>query len=784
MNFIIDKKKIKLFLNNNPIIAKLCFDKYSNLLYDETTCPYIFINYYSHKSYNDEDVIIPFYFTDFYQREYYYDDTSLKFTLRYELDGNVQYTENLTSGDHEVNFGKLSEGEHWYSLQVIDEQGRESRRMFNEILVVDRETYDITPEQTYNITEEDLVNYYINKNNSEIEENMLNNRTGLTRLFSDLKTQGYRKCILPQGTYRVNRCLRNGTLENKDCPIIIPTNFTVDMNNSVFKMHPFDDREYGDISNVENLIVNMRDCYDSHLINGTIEGNYFERLNDLTWADGSNAIRNNNGESDNGFMAVGCKFCSLNNITISKVAGYNVCAGINNNKPSFGWGERKGWVDNIFIENGIENYKEGYATSNLANLTDELISNNYITVSEWLGLGGIKGGSWDVYLHFYDSNDNFIESIKSYQYVRCRIPEGASKFRATIKSTAENLGTVTFYNMNNTKYFICNNCHWVDNRTCAAPSQVNLFAFLNCDFTRSGTDITPCEIDLEDGWEQQQDIFIKGCKILENVGTGDVIDNGGINHVFEDNIDMRFTIRNKVNGVTIRNNKNVGITNSIGYATENTVRIYNNDNINSLDLKILEKDFLNHEKLKVKIRNNKIDLGYADFEKDYYVLDNCDIDFTGYTQNYHIINSNLKIPVTNAYILSNVLVENSRFFLTDGMSEIKFSFCESDAIREYKNCTYYGPTLFISHNYFNSGKWNICVFEDTLNIKIFSPGESNNMGDIQFNNCIFKNTVTIELSTKCPNCYIQFNNCTFKTPVAFIGLGESNTEFNNCILPN
>ena len=56
------------------------------------------------------------------------------------------------------------------------------------------------------------------------------------------------------------------------------------------------------------------------------------------------------------------------------------------------------------------------------------------------------------------------------------------------------------------------------------------------------------------------------------------------------------------------------------------------------------------------------------------------------------------------------------------------------------------------------------------------------MGDIQFNNCIFKNTVTIELSTKCPNCYIQFNNCTFKTPVAFIGLGESNTEFNNCIL--
>ena len=152
MKIYINNRRKNLFLQNHPYIANLYFNKYSNLLYDETTIPFISIYHYNPKPYNDEDVIIPFYFTDFYQREYYYNDTSLKFTLRYELDGDVKYEYNLTSGDHEVNFGKLSEGVHWYSLQVIDEQGRESRRVFNDLWVVDRLSYPITEEQIYTIS--------------------------------------------------------------------------------------------------------------------------------------------------------------------------------------------------------------------------------------------------------------------------------------------------------------------------------------------------------------------------------------------------------------------------------------------------------------------------------------------------------------------------------------------------------------------------------------------------------------------------------------------------------
>ena len=60
---------------------------------------------------------------------------------------------------------------------------------------------------------------------------------------------------------------------------------------------------------------------------------------------------------------------------------------------------------------------------------------------------------------------------------------------------------------------------------------------------------------------------------------------------------------------------------------------------------------------------------------------------------------------------------------------------------------------------------------------------SNNMGDIQFNNCTFKDIITINIKG-CPECYVQFNNCTFEASPIFLGYGESNTEFNNCILPN
>lgn len=781
----INKNKIKMILQKNITMAKLYFNKYSNLLYDETTIPFISIYHYNPKPYNDEDVIIPFYFTDFYQREYYYNDTSLKFTLRYELDGDVKYKYNLTSGDHEVNFGKLSEGVHWYSLQVIDEQGRESRRVFNDLWVVDRLSYPITEEQIYTITDDDLSNYSINKNNSEIEENMINNRVGLSQLFSDLQSQGYRKCILPEGTYRVNRCLRKGTIENKDCPIIIPANFTVDMNNSTFKLHPYDDREYGDRSNVENLIVRLgsdaNDNIDSHLLNGIVEGDYFERK-EMTWNDGSNAISGNNGEASNAILFYGNKYSSIENVTIKQITGYNVYSIFNGNG---GNGIFNQWFDDLMIENtGDEIIKEGYVTSNMGTMDQNMLDNKYIIASIWLATGGLRGKYWDMVFHFYDMQQKFIESIKSYQFTRCRIPDNAKYFRVTFRGTSSEMKNLSIHNINAVRYCEVKNCHFIDNRTCAAINQVQHFSFINCDFTRSGQSITPSEIDFEDGWEACQDVFILNCKELEPAGSGDIITQTGLNHVYENNENLRFSIGYRVHGLCLRHNKGDSYGQSIGIMTKNTLRVYNNE-FTAISGNVLSDYDAEKDGVKAKIKNNILNLQHTDRFNNFFIIDDCDIKL-GRNSNIHIINSRITPYDSASYIGENVLIENSTFNIDDEYTEYKFSFNKSNVVREYINCQYLCPCNLATHNYLDSGIWNSCIFHNTILINPRKVGNvimSNNMGDIQFNNCIFKDIVTINIH-ECPECYVQFNNCTFEASPIFLGYGEDNTEFNNCILPN
>ena len=135
-------------------------------------------------------------------------------------------------------------------------------------------------------------------------------------MFLDKSNEGYRKIIIPKGTYRVNRCIKNGTISNKNCPILIPSGLTVDMNGSTFKMNGYDDRTYGERGKIENVIVKFDNCIDSHLINGTVAGNYDERQN-LIWSeDGSNAVVGSNGEHDNSIIINGGEYCTIDNITI------------------------------------------------------------------------------------------------------------------------------------------------------------------------------------------------------------------------------------------------------------------------------------------------------------------------------------------------------------------------------------------------------------------------------------------------------------------------------------
>lgn len=727
---------------------------------NEEEIPYIQINYYSPKIEDTEDVIIPFYATDFYQKEYLQDDYSEEFKLRYELDGKVYY-KNIKAGDNEANFGKIEKGIHWYSLQLEDKYGRLSRRIFNEIWVINKEEYEIKEEETYIVTDNDLTQYSINKENSEVEEDMVNNRMGLTNLFHDLQEQGYRKCVLPNGIYRVNRALRGGTGETT--PIDIPTKFTVDMNGSTFKLHPYNDRDYGNIGQVENLMVRMRDTFDSHVINGTFEGDYAERKAN-GWVTGYN------GEGSNCFTASGGSFNSLDNVTITQITGYNSCVGQNG---TYGWGKLGAWEDNIAVINGVDTFKEGYTTSQFGTMDDTMLANHYIVASVWLGYGGLKSPRWNIDFHFYDENKNFIETIRTYQFTRCRIPENAKYFRVTFFNNASNMSGLVIHHMKSEKNFIFNNCHWLDNRTCSASSQFQHLTFLNCDFTRSGQSITPCEIDLEDGWEQMQDFFLESCEIKENVGTADFIDCAGINHQVEKCKNFHYTARNNIRGITMRNNEGCGLGLTVGYKTGNTVRCYNNTMpyFNYSDT----GEYFEKEKTTYIIKNNILDR--VSGSNNVGIVKDCicnSISNVGVT----VIDSTLYKPNPNDYITGDVYTKNCIFKGVEGQNELKFSFNKMNSKRVYEDCIFEPPTWFASHNYFNSGIWNNCTFKDTLAI---SPNNTNEtgetlcMGAIQFNYCIFEKDLTIDSW----HSEIQFNGCQFLGNIIYKNNAESLVEFND-----
>ena len=303
--------------------------KPEQLVYDLTTNPQIYHYYYEPKQLvSTEETIIPIYFSDWYQREYFYDDTSLNFKLRLDVDGNIQYIDNLKSGDYNLSLGVLDVGEHQFNIEVEDKQHNlKSQRLFNTIWIVDK--MDIEDNEIYYVSSSDYSNYNItlDLDDTASHEAMTNNRYGMTNMLNDLHNRGYKKIVLMENSYiRVNADFHDTDI-NTHNPITIPTNTTLDLNGSTIKMHVYNDKEYGDAGQMTNHIIIMKNCIDSHLVNGTIEGNFTERAT-YQYNAGTveepiyeNALKGINGEHDGGVVIYGGKYNTVENITLTNVTG-------------------------------------------------------------------------------------------------------------------------------------------------------------------------------------------------------------------------------------------------------------------------------------------------------------------------------------------------------------------------------------------------------------------------------------------------------------------------------
>ena len=217
--------------------------------------------------------------------------------------------ENIKAGDNEINLGILSEGEHWFSLQGIDNSNNSyGMRIYKEIWCVNRKTYPIQESETYYLSETDLTNYSINNSNAEDDDSCENTKLGLNQLMINCKNEGFRKLVLLPGTYRVNCTSR------QDC-IIIPSNFTLDLNGATIKRKPDIVTTVGGRS---TFLLN--NCIDSHIINGYVEDDRQERIDaNMDWY----SLSSPNGEGFNTFYIRGGRYWSLENLKVSQAVGHS-----------------------------------------------------------------------------------------------------------------------------------------------------------------------------------------------------------------------------------------------------------------------------------------------------------------------------------------------------------------------------------------------------------------------------------------------------------------------------
>ena len=656
--------------------------------------PYVSTYYFNPKPSVNEDIKIPIYMTDSNQSEYLNNDTTGKLDLIYGIDDEEKVITDLPLGDYTVNLGKLSEGIHTFTLQTLDKRtGMKSHKLYNELWVVNPETYEISESQTYHMTEADLEKYQIHNDNSTDETDLITTRDGLTKMFADLQGAGYRKCILLPGTYRIN-----GKKARDNC-ISIPSNFTVDMNQSTFKLDTITDDSDG-------CIVRMYETYDAHLTNGTLEGDRFERK-ELGLETGGQ------GEQINTLLMRGGKYSSISNLTFKNTTGHTVGTG-------YIWGPSYTMTEftQTAIIDGKEVEREGCSTSSFMDLTkiiDWDPNEDYMYVGHGEGYRGIKGNSSVVYVHFYDENKNFLETVTGYQFRKMKIVDGAKYARVTLLGNFPSTyysDSISIFAKHLGDYYEIKDIDFVDTRTTAmAPSACNNLLIEGCTYTRAGNSITPCAVDFEDGWEECQDVYYRNNKVLVESGTATVIDCAGFNHVYENLEGHRLVgVRDRVLGGVFRNvnDTKTNLQWTIGTKKQTAFgRIYDNT-CGNINFAMSDRAFSVPAKYKVK--NCTINGYYVASVPNRVIYENCTFPtFSGSKGTF----KNCTIQPTS-YLGNELYFYDCTFKNLAGDGEtVNFRFnVPADADRVFENCTFEGKTEFLNNNNFHSAVFRNCEFDD------------------------------------------------------------------------
>lgn len=562
--------------------------------------PYISTYYIKPVVKPGEEVFIDYYITDYYQKEYIEEDYSETFTVTVRVEGqNDKLYHYLKAGDHKVSLGSFNnEGEQKFSILCTDKYGRNSHELFNFFLVqsdIQIKEYIMTEEdlRTYNIKntdnyevkkivnlsslanknsttvkaalletatniipesktyvcviadtdgdgahnnwwEENQVVYANDYNKDEVLREATNTRIGLQQILDDKKSQGYNKIKLLNGIYRIDHQKQ----------IYIPTKFTLDLNGATIKQNQF--------TGNSSLMFEINNAFDSHLINGTIDGDYFSH-------DYINSPNSSEWASKAFMLGGECKYCSCENLIINNITGYASTTGISNSRDnSLGYTTVCPITVGDTFSLGDIDRKTGLDIASTIRTTSSFINIGihykigYLSISRYLGYQGRAFNSWNLICHFYDENKAFIKSVDAYQYRRIRVPNNSRYIRITT-TTKEKPIDLYIHHFRIPTHCTIKNIKYTNCRSVAlAPAAMNNILVENCEFINSGQSLTNCAFDAEDGWDMMQDCTFRRLNFHDNP-KNEWLAAAGHNFIIENMIQGKVYFYPRCNSYVLKN---------------------------------------------------------------------------------------------------------------------------------------------------------------------------------------------------------------------------------------
>ena len=544
--------------------------------------PYVSTYYVMPTVTPDEVVKIGFFVTDFESSKIRFFDDSHRFTAHLEYrrkDGmsKVLTLKDLKSGDGEFTVGKLPVGDYEMRVWAVDAKGRESHRVIHDFRVVKPEDLAIPSDKVYKMTAADLAAYgmrndgdferivHVDTNGvskvvkekcadapgytvtvpldpktgkvpfqafkkatvaydagydkAAVEAAAVATGAGLQKLLDEKAAAGFRKVVLFPGVYRISH----------EKPILVPDRMTLDLGGATLKENAF--------TGASSLMVKLASTRDSHLIGGTLEGDYWTH----DYKDSPKG-----SEWCSGFELGGdCRYSSVENVKVVDITGYGGQNGIA--KDSKG--------DLAFFCEGLPAYASGgldlesgeVDTNDVFRFTTDfkdlkkIVGKGFrrLQVSKYLGYQGVATRSWQLTAAWYDAEKNFIASETCWQYREMWIPERAAFIRISVE--AESAEAAKKADLKLVSFRIPLNCAvrgcTFDRCRCVgyAASAMKNMIFDGTFFTHSGESAAKCAFDAEDGWDQMQDVYFVRNVFRENPVNNSILTCAGHNFIIERN---------------------------------------------------------------------------------------------------------------------------------------------------------------------------------------------------------------------------------------------------------